>query len=222
MTQSSYAQSATQTHVSQQASLSSLPCALIPQAFAQTIHELAARVIQKATARGIQIATAESCTGGLVASALTSISGASAVVRGGVVSYALEVKQKVLGVSEKLLQEQGAVCGDCAQQMASGAQKVLDADLAVAITGIAGPTGVEPHKPVGTVWFAVACTADKVDVGADADNDASDNSNVKDADSKRQSAPNIVCFVRNFSGTRDEIRAQSTIAALKAVLEALS
>ena len=194
------------------------------QSFAQTIHELATQVIQKASVAGIQIATAESCTGGLVASALTSVSGASAVVRGGVVCYALTVKQKVLGVSEKLLQEQGAVCSDCAQQMASGALRVLDADLAVSITGIAGPTGAEPHKPVGTVWFGLAHDVDKIGVAFDVDNSDSEKTRVKAVDSNVGSNvdSDAVSFVRYFSGTRDEVRAQATIVALEALLETLA
>ena len=108
--------------------------------------------------RGLTLGCAESCTGGLVCGCLTAVPGSSDVVRGSVVSYAIPVKRAVLGVSAEVLDDPalGAVSRECAEQMAVGARRVLGCDVAVSVTGIAGPGGAEPGKPVGTVWFAVA------------------------------------------------------------------
>jgi nicotinamide-nucleotide amidase len=105
---------------------------------------------------GIKVALAESCTGGLVTKLLTDLAGSSDYVLGGAVTYANSAKMKLLGVSETLLREHGAVSEPVARAMAEGALRALDADLAVGITGIAGPTGGTPEKPVGTVCFAIA------------------------------------------------------------------
>lgn len=131
----------------------------------------AAAVVARAIERSAQIGTAESLTGGLIASALTSVAGSSAVVRGGVVSYAYGVKEDVLHVSGELLAEEGAVNEATARQMAAGAAETLGADVTVAVTGIAGPGGAEPGKPVGTVWLAVCsngtCTARELHLEGD-------------------------------------------------------
>ncbi len=123
----------------------------------ETLERAAARTIELARERGLTLGCAESCTGGLVSAVLTRIPGSSAVVRGGVVSYALDVKHAVLGVDQAILDDpaQGAVCAQCARQMARGATSVLGCDVAVSVTGIAGPKGAEPGKPVGTVWFGL-------------------------------------------------------------------
>jgi nicotinamide-nucleotide amidase len=105
---------------------------------------------------GLKVALAESCTGGLVAKLLTDVAGSSDYVIGGVVSYANTAKTKLLGVSEALLREHGAVSEPVARAMAEGILESLGADLAVGITGIAGPTGGTPTKPVGTVCFGLA------------------------------------------------------------------
>jgi nicotinamide-nucleotide amidase len=105
---------------------------------------------------GIKVALAESCTGGLVAKLLTDMAGSSDYVIGGAVSYANTAKTALLGVSESLLREHGAVSEPVARVMAEGILKTLGADLAVGITGIAGPTGGTPAKPVGTVCFGLA------------------------------------------------------------------
>jgi nicotinamide-nucleotide amidase len=105
---------------------------------------------------GVKVALAESCTGGLVTKMLTDFAGSSDYVIGGVVSYANSAKTALLGVSEGLLREHGAVSEPVARAMAEGALKNLGADLAVGITGIAGPTGGSPAKPVGTVCFGLA------------------------------------------------------------------
>ena len=116
----------------------------------------AADVVAAAREARKTVATAESLTGGMVAAALTSVPGSSAVVRGGVVSYVDGVKHAVLGVDAGVLERQGAVSEEVACQMAQGAKDDLQADVAVAVTGIAGPGGAEEGKPVGTVWLAVA------------------------------------------------------------------
>ena len=103
--------------------------------------------------RGLLLATAESCTGGLVAARLTSIPGSSDVVLGGVVAYSNAVKQAELGVPEELLAEYGAVSAEVAAAMAQGARERLGADVAVSVTGIAGPDGGSPEKPVGLVYL---------------------------------------------------------------------
>lgn len=107
-------------------------------------------------ARCWHIATAESCTGGGVAAAITAIAGSSAWFEYGVVSYANAAKQKLLGVSAQTLETEGAVSEAVVVAMARGALALSGADLAVAISGIAGPGGATPGKPVGTVWFAWA------------------------------------------------------------------
>ena len=107
-------------------------------------------------ARGMTCATAESCTGGGVGSAITSVPGASAVYLGGVVSYANSVKRGVLGVGDGTLARCGAVSPECAAEMAEGARRLTGADIAVSVTGVAGPGGGSAEKPVGLVWFGLA------------------------------------------------------------------
>jgi len=114
----------------------------------QRVEEL---VLQLAAARGLRLATAESCTGGMVAARLTGVPGSSTSFVGGVVAYADEVKRSELAVPAKLLAEHGAVSAEVAAAMAEGARGRLDADVAVAVTGIAGPDGGTPEKPVGRV-----------------------------------------------------------------------
>lgn len=116
----------------------------------------AQRVVETAAARGVLIGTAESCTGGLVCAALTDVPGASACVRGSVVSYANEVKRDGLQVPQGVLDEYGAVSEQTARAMARGARAALGVDLAVSVTGVAGPAGAVPGKPVGTVWIGWA------------------------------------------------------------------
>ena len=115
----------------------------------------ATRVVRLLRERGRSVATAESVTGGLVAAALTDVPGASAVVLGGVVSYATAVKRDVLGVPQELLDRHGAVSPECAAAMAEGVRALMAADWGVATTGVAGPEPSEGH-PVGTVHVAVA------------------------------------------------------------------
>ena len=120
------------------------------------MNKVAENLVELLKARGLTCATAESCTGGGVGSAITAVPGSSAVFLGGVISYANEVKRDVLGVSDRDLQTVGAVSGEVAAQMAEGVRKLLKADLAVSLTGIAGPDGGSDEKPVGLVWFGLA------------------------------------------------------------------
>jgi nicotinamide-nucleotide amidase len=118
------------------------------------LQEAARRVLDLCKARGLMVATAESCTGGLVIGALTEIAGSSAVVDRGFVTYTNEAKQEMLGVSAHTLKEHGAVSRATAEAMAKGALARTTVALTVSITGIAGPTGGTPEKPVGLVHFA--------------------------------------------------------------------
>ena len=105
------------------------------------------------TLRGKTLATAESCTGGGIGASLTAVPGSSSVYVGGVISYTNAVKQRLLGVSEEILESSGAVSAPVAQAMADGVRKVLKADIAVSVTGLAGPGGDEFLNPVGTVFI---------------------------------------------------------------------
>ena len=116
----------------------------------------AERLVAELKARGLTCATAESCTGGTVGGAITAVPGSSAVFLGGVISYANEVKRDVLGVPQAVLDTHGAVSPECAERMAAGVCRLLKADLAVSLTGIAGPDGGSAEKPVGLVWFGLA------------------------------------------------------------------
>ncbi len=120
------------------------------------LHASAKRVLDLFRARGLKVATAESCTGGLVAAALTDIAGSSDVLDCGFVTYSNAAKEAMLGVPAATLKRHGAVSGATAAAMAEGALKNSAADLAVAITGIAGPGGGTKEKPVGLVHFAAA------------------------------------------------------------------
>jgi nicotinamide-nucleotide amidase len=118
------------------------------------IAALAARVVTENAALGRKVATAESCTGGLVAGAITEIAGSSAVLERGYVTYSNEAKMEMLGVPRDIIEAFGAVSVACAWAMAKGALERSRADVAVAISGVAGPGGGTPQKPVGTVVFA--------------------------------------------------------------------
>ena len=148
-------------------------------------------VVERAGERGLTVGTAESLTGGLIAAMLTAVPGSSAVVRGGVVSYVNDVKEQVLGVSGDVLSRQGAVDELVALQMARGALRELACDATVSVTGIAGPTGAEPGKPVGTVWIGCA------------------------------TARSTRAEEHHFQGGRDSVRLQTVLAALKAMESAL-
>lgn len=139
--------------------------------------------------QGRTLVTAESITGGGIGAALTTVSGSSAIYKGGIISYTDWVKNQVLGVNEKLLEEVGAVSATVAKQMAHGARRVLAADIAVSVTGLAGPQGDSFGNSVGTVYIGYA-------------------------DYRRTEAREY-----HFSGTREEIRNQTVKAALELILE---
>lgn len=120
---------------------------------------VAEKLVALLQAQGLTCATAESCTGGGVGSAITAVPGSSAVFAGGVISYANAVKERVLGVAPETLATVGAVSAETAAQMAAGARRLLGTDLAVSVTGIAGPDGGSDAKPVGLVWFGLATAA---------------------------------------------------------------
>lgn len=162
--------------------------------FDKDTNLLATSVLEAARQRSLMITTAESCTGGLVAAALTSVSGSSDVVDRGFVTYTNEAKQQMLSVSVNSLDRCGAVSEPVAKEMAYGAVANSMADIAVSITGIAGPTGGSDEKPVGTVWFGIAQLGE---------------------------APQAT--LKNFGDLgRDEIRRQATIVALSLLLEAIA
>jgi nicotinamide-nucleotide amidase len=123
--------------------------------YGEQTADLAAIVLEMCRARKLTIAVAESCTGGLLGARLTAISGSSEVVMGGVIAYHNDVKHALLGVDAAVLREHGAVSEPVVLQMATGARRAVHASVGLAITGIAGPTGGTPEKPVGTVWVAV-------------------------------------------------------------------
>ncbi len=153
---------------------------------------LASHVIALARSRGVVLATAESCTGGLVSAALTSVSGSSACVAGGVVSYAPEVKTSVLGVPTDVIDKDGVVSSETAEAMAAGVCRQLKAGLAVSTTGVAGPTGGTRENPVGTVWFGL---------------------------SDGNATSSEVC---HFDGSRSEVRDQAVAHALTMLLNRLA
>ena len=140
---------------------------------------------------GKTLATAESCTGGGMGDALTAVSGSSAVYKGGIVSYCNEIKHALLGVDENLLEELGAVSGPVAREMAIGARNALSADVAVSVTGLAGPGGDEYGNPVGTVFIGYA------------------------------DAKTALAREYHFSGDREEVRRQAICSALELILENL-
>lgn len=155
--------------------------------FAEDERPVEEIVLEACRARGLSLATAESCTGGLVAAHLTSVPGSSDVFQGGVVAYANEVKTAELGVSDDLLARHGAVSAQAAEAMASGVRDRLQADVAIAVTCVAGPGGGTPAKPVGLVYLHAE--------GPDG-SDAS---------------------VLNLPGDRNTVRRRSTVAALHLV-----
>jgi len=120
------------------------------------VQRQAAALLAACRAAGLRVATAESCTGGLIAGALTAVAGSSDVVDRGFVTYSNAAKTEMLGIAPEMIAQVGAVSEAVARGMAEGALARAHAQLAVAVTGIAGPGGGSPGKPVGLVWFAVA------------------------------------------------------------------
>lgn len=154
---------------------------------------LVEHLAQSAAALKVRVATAESCTGGLLAKTITDTPGASAYYAGGVVAYCDEAKASHLGVDPRNLEAYGAVSKVVALQMAFGACQRFSADVAMAVTGIAGPSGGSAEKPVGTVWFAVA--------QADGTGEAR---------------------VERFEGGRNAVRDKSVTAVLRMAADALA
>lgn len=140
----------------------------------------------------LKVASAESCTGGLVSAAITSVPGASCVFDGTVVSYSNEVKNALLGVPENVLDTHGAVSTQCAEAMADGVRSLMGADIGISLTGIAGPGGGTPEKPVGTVYLGIS------------------------------SKCGVRSHLLTLSGDRDSVREQSVLAALRAAAEEAS
>jgi PncC family amidohydrolase len=118
------------------------------------LDKLAQNVVQLLGEKKYTLTTAESCTGGLLSGAITAIGGSSEVFRLGIVAYANEIKEKLLCVRPETLEFHGAVSAQCAAEMAQGAIKASGANIAISVTGIAGPTGGSSAKPIGTVFFA--------------------------------------------------------------------
>lgn len=159
----------------------------------EEIQELAKRVVEENAKAGRTVALAESCTGGLVSAALTEISGSSSVLDRGFVTYSNEAKIAMLGVPQDIIDTFGAVSVACVWAMAQGALARSNADVAVAISGVAGPDGGSEHKPVGTVVFAQAKRGDE------------------------ESDP--VAEMRKLDGSsRAEVRRQATLVALELLL----
>jgi PncC family amidohydrolase len=123
------------------------------------IKDLSQKVGQHLRTRGWTLGVAESCTGGLLGHVLTNIPGSSDYFKGGIVAYANQIKHRLLQVDTSTLEQYGAVSRETALEMAGGARTALAADIAAAITGVAGPEGGTPEKPVGTVWIAVSYNA---------------------------------------------------------------
>lgn len=121
-------------------------------------------------AKNLSLSTAESCTGGRVAAAITSVAGCSEYFKGSVVAYSNEVKMGLLGVSAETLEKWGAVSRETVVEMAEGAMKALKTDCAIATSGIAGPGGGTAEKPVGTIWIAVAYKNEMLTVKQEGDN----------------------------------------------------
>jgi nicotinamide-nucleotide amidase len=161
--------------------------------FDQQVAELERRIAAALTAKTARLAVAESCTGGWIAKCLTDQPGSSAWFGYGFVTYSDAAKVHLLGVSPETLAAQGAVNQDVAEQMATGARLASAAEIAVAVTGIAGPDGGSAARPVGTVCFAWAGPGVQ-----------------------------LLSDSRRFSGDRESIRRQSTIAALEGVLVQLT
>lgn len=161
--------------------------------FSKEILELSEELVQQARAAGLTLTTAESCTGGLIAAALTEVPGSSAVFHRGFVTYANEAKTDLLGVEADLITRHGAVSEETARAMAKGARHAASADCAVAVTGIAGPDGGSADKPVGLVHIAATGPNGK-----------------------------ILHERQVFAGQRSDIRSQAVMAALKLLLRSLT
>ena len=147
------------------------------------------RILDLCIQKGWKLAVAESCTGGLIGARLTSVPGSSTFFTGGVIAYSNELKMGLLGVPMGLLESEGAVSGLVVEAMAMGVVGTAMADCSIAVTGVAGPDGGTPEKPVGTVWVGIALPSGTI---------------------SRQ---------YNFTGNREEVRDQAALAAMELFLE---
>nr|WP_268991527.1 nicotinamide-nucleotide amidase [Limnobaculum eriocheiris] len=154
------------------------------------ICELSQQIGQRLAAKSQWITCAESCTGGLIAAYFTEIAGSSAYFDRGFVTYSNLAKQQLLGVNQQTLSQWGAVSEPTVREMATGALKAADADIAISVSGIAGPDGGSAEKPVGTVWFGWA---------------------------NREGL--VIARKRRFNGNRHQVRQQAVEYALRVVLE---
>ena len=152
-------------------------------------HSLTRRLAEQLLQGGKRVCSAESCTGGLIAKTMTDLAGSSDWFERGFVTYSNAAKSEMLGVPPSLIEDYGAVSEAVATAMASGALRHSEADYAVAVTGVAGPSGGSAEKPVGTVWIAVAC------------------------------ADQLIARLHQFDGDRGAVREATLIAALEALLE---
>ena len=152
------------------------------------ILELAEKLVSRAAERGVTLCAAESCTGGLIGTLITSVSGASEIFYGSAVTYHNSAKENILGVMPLVLKKYGAVSPQCAIEMARGARLLYKTDFSVSVTGIAGPSGGSEEKPVGTVWFGCS------------------------------SQNGTCSYVCHFDGDRQKIRETSAAEALKILL----
>jgi nicotinamide-nucleotide amidase len=158
----------------------------------QDLRRLSARVGRRLLAAGARLTTAESCTGGWIARCITDIAGSSQWFDGGFVTYSNEAKRRDLGVPKTTLAREGAVSELTVRAMARGALDRTGVDVAVAVSGIAGPDGAVPGKPVGTVWFAVA--------------------------QRRGKAIDVQARLRTFRGDREQVRRKAVQFGLKMLL----
>ncbi len=164
---------------------------IFAMSFQDQISARATQLKELATRTGLKLGTAESLTGGLIAGSITAVPGSSGYFYGGIVSYDNSVKQELLGVPQEVLDGVGAVSSACAEAMASGARAALKVDIAVSVTGVAGPDGGTEEIPVGTVWFGLA---------------------------RAEKTTTEVC---HFAGTREEVREQTVLHALELLCDAM-
>ena len=157
------------------------------------IDSLARQLVAELTATRLTLATAESCTGGWIAQAVTSVSGSSDCFGYGLVSYSNDAKMRLLNVPRTLLAEHGAVSEAVVRSMAGGAIRISGADLAVAVSGIAGPTGGSDEKPVGTVWLAWSRMSEE--------------------------GPRTDTLMERFDGDREAVRRQTVVRALSGLIQ---
>jgi nicotinamide-nucleotide amidase len=161
----------------------------------QDLYLLAEEVGRSARAAGWRVVTAESCTAGWITKALTDVPGSSQWVDSGYVTYSNTAKMRDVGVSERTLAEHGAVSEATVREMANGALRAAGVEIAIAVSGIAGPDGGTAEKPVGTVWFTVA--------------------------TPEAQGPAAICERMQFSGDREQVRRQSVDHALRLALQLL-